>query len=171
MLKEGHDEKDCWGIDVAGNKIYVACYRKGKEDAEIRIFGLFGDLMNSFYIYKAGSQILKSVTHICVNNSHERLYVTDPHTNTVLCLTTTGKLVYENKEIKGPKGLCVDDKDKIYVCDKGHKVESIDSKGRKDKTTFSTESFTPSSVAFSGTVGRIVVGCTNSEYMSYYKLP
>lgn len=172
--KDG-DIKECWGIDVAGDKIYVACYRAGREDGEVRIFGLFGNLIHGFMVYKIGPRVLKSLEYICVNKSRDKLYVTDSQTDTVLCLTIDGKKLvysYSNAELKSPRGLCVNEKDSVLVCGgSSRNIQSIAADGKKDKTVTLTKPYSPSCVAFRTSDRKLVVGCNKKEDMLYYKLP
>ena len=163
-------DKQCWGIDVVGDKIYVACCTEGKTDAEIRIFGFFGSLINNFSICNIGSRVLKSPKHICVNKSGSKLFVTDPETDTVLCMTTDGKLIYEyrHEELKSPRGLCVDENDNVFVCAHGSKnIQAIAADGKTENTLLCTIWLDPLSIAYRSSDGQVAIGCDKSDDMLY----
>ena len=125
-------------------------------------------------VYKIGPRVLKALDYICVNKSRDKLYVTDPQSGSVLCLTTDGKKLvyaYRNTKLKNPCGLCVDENDTVFVCgDSSRQIKSITADGKKDKTVISTMPHSPSCVALRTSDRRIVVGCSKSEDMLYYKL-
>lgn len=163
-------EKECRGIDVSGDKIYVSCSTVGKEDGEICIFGLFGSLIKSFPIYNVGSCVLKSPMHICVNKSGSKLFVTDSETDTVLCLTTDGKLIYEYRhpELKSPRGLCVYKNDDVFVCGYDSKnVQLIAADGKTEMTFLMTMYLNPLSIAYRVSNGQVAIGSKDSEDMLY----
>ena len=165
-------EKECWGIDVAGDKIYVSCCTVGKEDGEVCIFGLFGSLIKCIPIYNIGSCILKYPKHICVNKSGSKLFLTDSDTDTVLCVTTDGKLIYEYRhaELKSPRGLCIYDNDNVIVCGLESKnIQAIAADGKSQKAFLNTMFFDPLSIAYRPTNGQVAIGCDRSPDMLYLK--
>ena len=131
-------------------------------------------MIDSFFVYKIGPRVLKALDYICVNKARDRLYITDSQTGNVLCLTTDGKKLvyaYRNTKLKNPHGLCVDENNTVFVCgNSSQKIRSITADGKKDKTVISTMPHSPSCVAFRTTDRRILVGCSKSEDMFYYRL-
>ena len=166
-------EKECWGIDVVSKKIFVSCYTAGIEDGEVRIFGLFGNLIKSFFVCNIGSNRLKTVEHIGVSRSGDKVFVTDWETNTLLCVTTDAKLVYEyqDAELEKPSGLYIDESDNVFVCGYGSRnIQVIAAHGRKQKTLLSTMQYDPSSVAYRPSDRFLAIGCSKSDEMLYCNL-
>ena len=166
-------KKECWGIAVAGNQIFVTCYTPGNDDGEVRLYGIIGNLVNSLRIYQVGSHVLRRLDNIAVSRLGDKIYVPDWETDTVSCLTTDGKLVYQyqDSELESPRGLYVDERNNVVICGhEGRCVHVITAEGRKHKALLSNTFYDPCTVAVRPSDRTLVVGCSRSEEMYYYKL-
>ena len=166
-------DKGCWGVDVADDLIYVSCYTPGREDGEVRIYTTIGNIMKSFFIYGVGSHNLKQIDYIGVSRSGDKIFVSDSVTNTVMCVTADKELVYEfqDPELLSPKGIYVDENDNVIVCGKDSaNVHVITSGAKQHKVLASTMHFTPLSVTFRPSTGKLIVGLEREEEMMYFTL-
>ena len=166
-------KKECWGVAVSGDKIFVTCYTSGNDDFEVRLYGLIGNLVNSLRVYQVGSHIQRRLDNIGVSRSGDKIYLPDWETDIVSCLTAAGELIYQyqDAELVSPRGLYVDDRDNVVICGhEGRCVHVITADGRKQTVLLSNTFYDPCSVAVRPSDGTLVVGCSRSEEIFYYKL-
>ena len=168
--------KQCWGVDVADDLIYVSCYttgKTGKEDGEVRVYTTIGNMLKSFFIYGLGSHNLKRLDYIGVSRSGDKIFVSDSKTNTVMCVTVDKKVVFEfqDPELLCPKGLFVDDNDNVIVCGKVSKnIHVITTGAYQHKVLTDTMHFKPISVSFKPSDGKLVVGLFKDKEMLCFTL-
>ena len=161
-------DKKCWGIDVAGDDIYVTCYTYGKDDGEVRVYGKAGNLKKKLGVRKDGSFMFRYPDYVVVSRACDRIFVSDIYGDTVYCITSDGKTVfrYTDKELSKPRGLYVDDKNNLVVCSRlGFQVQVISGAGKKLKTLLSAWDGVPypETVTFRSTDGTLVVSNETSD--------
>ena len=167
--------KECWGVAVAGDNIFVTCYTSelGHDDGEIRLYGKIGNLVNSLRIYQIGEQTIRRLDNLAVNRTGDKIFFPDWETDTLSCINPEGTLVYQHKnsELESPRGLYVDGKGNVIIC--GHEgkcVQVVTADGQKHKMLLSKTFYDPCSIAFRPEDGTLVIGCSRSDEMFYYKL-
>ena len=166
-------KKECWGVAVAGDKIFVTCYTPGNEDGEIRQYGMIGSLVTSLRIYQIGMHTIRRLDNLAISRSGDKIFIPDWETDTLSCIKPDGTLLYQyhNPELESPRGLFVDDGNYVIICGhEGRCVQVITADGRQHKTLLSKTFYDPCSLAFRLTDGTLVIGCSRSEEMYYYKL-
>ena len=124
-------------------------------------------------IYPDGSALFRQPEYVAVSRSGDKIFVSDYLNNTVSCLTSDGKIVYQYRdaELDTPCGLFVDDNGAVIVCCQiSHTVQVITA-GEKHKTLLSRDDgiSEPRCVAFRPSDGTLVVGCWSSDHLLEYK--
>ena len=161
-------DKSCHGVAVAAGKIFVSCYNYDDNVGEIRVYDLEGrDLGKRLGINSDGLALFRRPKYVAVSWSGDKIFVSECSTDTVSCLTSDGKIVYQysDDELKGPQGLFVDDSDNVSVCGLlSNTVQVITAPGEKHSTLLSREDgiSDPNCVSFRPSDGTLVVG-NNSD--------
>ena len=168
-------DKRCQGVDVAAGQIFVSCYTYGKDDGEVRVYDINGNLKKKLGIKKDGSYMFKYPEYVVVNRSGDKLIVSDSYEDKVYCLTTGGKMLYQysDKELSKPRGLYVDDTDSFIVCGRLiYNVQVITAAGKKYKTLLSSEDGIgyPECVIVRPSDGTLVVSSEHSDKLFVCKL-
>ena len=128
-------DEECWGVAVAAGKIFVSFYNTGDKVGDIRVYDLDGKRLG---INPDGSTMLRCPDYVAVGRSGDKIFVSECNTNTLSCLTSDGKLVYQYR-VDNLRGLFVDDNDNIIVCGRAsNTVQAITSAGQKHKTLLSS---------------------------------
>ena len=165
--------KVCHGVAVAAGKIFVSCYDYVDEVREIRVYDLKGrDLRKRHSIYPDGSALFRRPAYVAVSRSGDKIFVSDYLNNTVSCLKSNGKIVYQYRddELSDPQGLLVDDNDNVIVCGKvSHNVQVITAAGEKHTTLLTHEDgiSPPQCVAFRPSDRTLVVGSVTDSLLVY----
>ena len=166
----------CWGVAVAAGKIFVSCYTDDTEVGEIRVYDLEGrDLGTRIGINPDGSSLFYCPKYVAVSRSGHKIFVSDWDTDTVSCLTSNEKIVYQYRddELISPRGLCVDDNDNVIVCGwSSNIVQVITAAGKKHTTLLSHKDgiFYPNCVSFRLSDGTLVACNENSDELLVCKL-
>lgn len=107
----------------------------------------------------------------------ERFFVADGTASTVTCLTSEGHMVYQYKDrdLKGPRGIYVDDEDNIIVCGKeSSTVQVVTAAGKKHKTLLTAFDFgiieNPCPVAYRCTNRSLIIGFYGQNELYMFNL-
>ena len=145
---------------------------------EIRVYDLNGrDLRQRLGINPVGSSLFRKPEYVAVSRSGNKIFVSDWGTNTVSCLTSDGKIVYQYSYYVGLEqthGLFVDYNGNIIICNHSrNSVQVITAAGEKHKTLLSHDDgiSEPRCVTFRPSDGTLVVGCWSSDNLLEYKAP
>ena len=114
ILRSIQLDKECWGVDVFGDEIYITCGLI--EKGEIRVLDSDGNERQRICKSKeTGKYMFKDPSYIAVSAFSGKIYVTDSLTCILTCLTSYGKLVYQYKdeEVQDPAGILVDSADNV----------------------------------------------------------
>ena len=137
-------DKQCWGIAIANDEIYVTCHDQklvGNRDGEIRILGLHGNRKRTLGRNFDGSYKFCWPYYITVNASSGSIFVSDQWTGKVTCIrssfpcqgnelsiytapsmyTASNSSIdddyeYSADDLSYVRGVCVDEKDNVMVC-------------------------------------------------------
>ena len=163
----------CWGVAVAAGKIFVSCNNPDDKVGHIRVYDLEGrDLGKRLGINPDGSNMFCHPWYVAVASSGDKIFVSDYDTDTVSCLTSDGKIVYQygDGEMRLPQGLLVDENDNVIVCAiSSNTVQVITSAGLKHKTLLSSKDGIshPWCVSFRPSDGTLVIGGWNNKLLVY----
>ena len=168
-------DEECRGVAVAAGKIFISCYNYDEKVGDIRVYDLDGrDLGKRLGINPDGSNMFRCPQYVAASRSGDKIFVSDwsASTNTVSCLTSDGKLLYQYRDddLEGPRGLLVDDNDNVIVCGYAcNTVQVITSAGKKHKTLLSSQDGKsyPRCVSFRPSDGTLVVGGDIYKLMVY----
>ena len=165
--------KNCYGIDVAANQIYVCCYTPGKENGEIRIYDFEGNLKKKIG-KKMFSNIFEKPKYVSVSRSGE-IFVIDGRI--IKCLTHDRKIQFQFSGfnswlchyllLPSPGGIYADDDGDVIVCNKEDAVVLITDKGRTQRKLISLRD--PQCVTYRPIDGTLVVCCNDSDLLLVYK--
>ena len=174
ILRSIQLDKECWGVDVFGGKIYITCGLL--EKGEIRVLDINGNERQRICKSKeTGTYMFKDPSYIAVSALSGKIYVTDSLTRILTCLTSYGQLVYQFKdeEVQDPAGILVDSADNILLCDfSSHTVLTITADGRKHETLLSLEDRLNGqrAVAYRSSGNTLMAGCMRTEKLPCIQL-
>ena len=167
-------DKRCQGVDVAGDQIFVTCYTHGMDDGEVRVYDISGNVKKKLGVLKDGSFMFRYPEYIAVSRASDKIFVSDGYDYVVYCITANGKTVYKytDKELRKPRGLCVDEENNVIVCGRlTNNIQILTAAGKNHKTLFSSERiWNPESVAFRTTDSVLVVSSETSGKLFVCKL-
>ena len=166
-------DKVCWGVHVACGKIFTSCHNNPGQ-GEVRILDLDGNLLQQLGVNQDGSTLFRSPYHFHVSPSGKKLFVSDLGNNTVTCITTDNRIIYQYRddEMKWPRGLYCDSGDNILVCGRGsNNIQLITADGRKHGTLASSKGglVTPTGLSYREKDVTLIVGMMNAK-ISLFKL-
>lgn len=169
-------DKPCWGVDVAGEKIYVTCHNSGffTRDGEIRLLDLEGHSLRTLGINANGSFILQRPYYISASVTSGKTFVSDAINNTFTFFKSDGTTpyLYKDPDLKWPRGFCLDGDDNAIVCDNvSHNVQIITAEGNLHKIFLRDVDGikSPMSVAYRHKDNTVVVGCENQNVLFVVK--
>ena len=159
-------DKRCFGVEVSGDKIYITCHNNPGE-GEVRVFDLTGKLQKRLGNGQDETFMFARPYYCTVNTSGEKIFVSDWDTNTVVCMTVNGRIIYKYKDddMDWPRGLYCDSEDNLLVCGYGsHNVQIITADGKKDRTLLSSKDglYFPFTIAYRATDDTLIVGGFNT---------
>ena len=167
-------DKRCQGVDVAGDQIFVTLYTHGKDDGEVRVYDINGNLKKKLGVTKDGSFMFRYPEYVTVGRASGKIFVSDSYEDIVYCITSDGKTVYKytDNELSKPRGICVDEKNNVIVCGRlSYNIQVITAAGKKLKTLLSGERIGyPECVAFRPTDGSLVFSSETSDTLFVCKL-
>ena len=164
-------DKQCWGVRVSGQKIYVSCHT-AKKDGEVRVLDKLGDLKRRLEIKEDGSNLFYSPYYITVSPAADKIFVSDWDRQIVTCMKVDGSIVYQYKKaaVHTPGGLYCDDGDNIMVCGYySNNIHMISTDGEKYVPLLSSDDglVRPGSVAYRKSDDTLVVCCHGSNMVVY----
>ena len=110
-------DKQCWGVDVVRDDIYVICH-DNPGNAEIRVFDKKGTFIRKIPDVNNNLSLLIRPYYIAVNTNSSKIYVSDWDTGTVMCISVDGSLVFNHKhtDLRYPRTVIPDVDGNIIVC-------------------------------------------------------
>ena len=172
-------DKQCWGVCVVGEEIYVTCGSSGLGDigGEVRIYNTEGVVKRRLGApTEPGSSYMFSwPDYLTVNACSGRIYVSDRGRRTLTCLSEDGSIIYQysDPELSYPLGLYVDADDYVVVCGSDtNNLQMISPGGEKVSTLLSEKDgiMYPQLVAYRPTDGVLVIGCRDNDNLHVFKL-
>ena len=172
-------DKECWGVCVVGEEIYVSCYSSGLRDSdgEVRIYNTEGVVKRRLGLptEPGSSYMFRCPEYLTVNACSGRIYVSDSDRRTLTCLSEDGSIIYQYRdpELRYPRGLYVDADDYVIVCgSSSNNLQMISPSGEKVSTLLSEKDgiTLPQSVAYRPTDGVLVIGCNDDNNLHVFKL-
>ena len=172
-------DKECWGVCVVGEEIYVTCFSSDRRDSdgEVRIYNTEGVVKRRLGAptEPGSSYMFRCPRYLTVNACSGRIYVSDWGHRTLTCLSEDGRIIYQywDPELITPRGLYVDADDYVIVC--GHRsnnLQMISPSGEKVSTLLSKKDGIgyPQTVAYRPTDGVLVIGCFDDNNLHVFKL-
>lgn len=166
-------DKQCWGVAVANETIYVTCHTcvmVGLRDGEIRILDLDGNIRRKVGCNFDGSFKFCWPYYIAASTTSENLFVTDGWSGSVICLTPYGHTVYEYSEddLGFVRGVCVDVNDNIMVCGRrSDNIKVITVNGNLHCTLLTIRNGIkyPQAIAYREGDSMLIVACAESKYL------
>ena len=164
-------DRKCHGIEVFGDEIYTTQY-DGSGQGEVQVLDLNGNIKRRLH----GSLNFDRPDYIIVSTSG-KIFVSDGEESTagITCMTADGNMVYKymDKALDDPRGMYVDAKDNILVCENGSdSVYVIMANGKKYGTLLTSHDGIsyPHSIAYRETDDTLLVGCSGRDNVFIYKL-
>ena len=175
--------KECHGVVVAGDKIYVSCHdnnRKHKEEdmtpGEVCVLDIRGNAVMKFGLNDTRLRFIKP-DYVVANAHGSRIYVSDYWTTTITALTATGDILFQYRpnrdDLWAIQAMYVDSQSNILVCGcLTHNVQIITAAGnRYSNLLISTDGLKkPEGIAYRPSDGTLVVGCVYQDELCVYKL-
>ena len=166
--------RKCYGVQVVEDLIYVTCHISPRE-GEVIVLDINGTITHRLGLSDKKPSMFSSLDYITVCPSTRKIFITDRSTATVSCLMSDGTVVYQynDAELIGPGGVCVDGGGNVIVCgDVSHNVQVIKADGTKCCTLLSSQDGVkyPSSVAYRQSDNTIIVGCYDNNNILVYKM-
>lgn len=125
-------DKGCWFINVSGEYIYISMH--DYKEGEIRILDVEGNMKRKVIVNEQDSFMFHDPYYLTVSAVTSNIYVSDVSGHTITCLKADGSVEYQykDKDLQFPRGVCIDDKENIIVCDqKSNDITIINSSGTK----------------------------------------
>ena len=169
-------DKRCYGVHVVDKSVYVSCYDgPGKYKGDIRILNLYGNEKKRFDTSVDDVGLFTKPFYITVSGDGNFIYVSDMGTNTLTCLDTTGNVIYQySDDLEKPRGMIVDTKGNIILCNEGkNSVEVITAAGKRHSILVSSNDHgmkKPNSICFRPCDGTLVIGCGDQDELSVFTL-
>ena len=165
-------DKRCWGIDVSGEHIYISLH--DYKDGEIRILDIEGNLKRKVVVNGQDSFMFHNPYYLTVSAVTGNIYVSDVGSHTITCLKSDGSFEYQckDKDLQFPRGVCIDDKENIIVCDqKSNDIPIINSSGTKQCNLLTSKNGLkdPCCVAYRYVDNTLIIG-SNSGKLLVFKM-
>lgn len=166
-------DKECYGVAVGGDEIYTSCC--WLDAGEVRIFDLDGHFKRKVGVDQNGRpNMFCSPYYIRVNDQSGKIFISDVENETLTCLRSDGKVIYKYKAIdmKCPRGISVDRKDNVMICDEDScNVFVVNKDGeRKNSLITSKDGIRkPRCVAYGAKDGTLIVGCRDIKNLFVVK--
>ena len=128
-----HLNTKCWGVCVAGDKLFTSCHKNSGE-GEVRILDVDGNLLQQIGINQDCSFLFTRSCYTTVSPSEKKIFVSDLDKDTVTCMTMDNHVIcqYRDNEMKRPRRLYCDGGANILVCGGGSEnVQVITAEGKK----------------------------------------
>ena len=171
-----HFDKTCYDVRVVGSDIYVTCCRDGLfgGEGEVRILDKNGNLRRRLGVNQDNTFMFTAPEHLTVSARSDKIYVSDWGQHTLTCLKTDGTVIFQYKdpELRGPRGVCVDDEDNVMVCgvwSNNHHVVTSDGKKHSVILTSKDGIKDPISVAYRQTDKTLIVGCWGNDNLYVFQ--
>lgn len=164
----------CHGIAAADDKLFVTCYdpETTKADGEVRVLNSLGDTLRRIDCAKL--ELVRPCS-IELNNTADRIYITDFMTSTIKCLSNDGDLIYQHTDVamKNPTSLFLDGEENVFVCGRWHhNVTAVTSDGENQGTLLNKDDGLnhPLSISFRDFDGILAVSLTDQSEILIFKL-
>lgn len=156
-------DKSCWGVEVAGEKIYITCHDGGINSiGEVRILGLDGTVERRIGL---SERLFTYPFYIAVNAKSRKAYVSDRANSTLTCfkLLPRESVVYKyrDKDLDWLRGMCVDFEDNIIACgEQKCNIQVINANGEKYRTLMSSKDSKqyPYCVSYTHRTNTLIIG-------------
>ena len=160
-------DRECWGVQVVEDLIYVTCHSRPGE-GEVLVVDMNGTVTHRFGQPDKKPSMFSSPFYITVCPSSRKMFITDSSTDTVSCLMSDGTVVYQykDKELREPRGVCVDGGGDAIVCGYfSDSVQVIRADGTKCCTLLTSQDGVsdPWSVAYRQSDNTLVLGCLDDD--------
>ena len=166
---------ECRGVAVSRESIYISLSESG--EGKIGIYDLTGKKKRIIDPYngKDGKVLIEWPHYIAVSND-EKIFVSGydvkSSTTTVYCLESSGNVLYtvSNPLFKACRGISVDEKENLLVCDvESHKVFLITKDGKevRELLTEKDDVWFPWTISFRRSDGTLVVGGEHNNILVF----
>ena len=167
-------DKLCWGIATADEDMYVTLHNNPGE-GEVRILDMEGSLKRRIGVNSGGSFMFGSPDYLTQSAATGKIYVSDGGTDTVTCLMSDGSTVYQynDKDLKWPHGVRVDDEENIIVCGGlSNNVHIVTASGRNNGCLLTARDGIkiPRTVAYRHTDDTLIISCSAQNKLFMYKM-
>ena len=166
--------RECWGVQVVDDLIYVTCHDDPGE-GEVIVLDMNGTITHRLGHPDKKPSMFSSPYYITVCPFSRKMFITDWNTNTVSCLMSDGTVVYQYKDVELSRltGVCVDGGGNVIVCGcNSHTVQVIRADGTKCCTLLTSQDdvSAPYSVAKRQSDNTLILGCYSSKNLLVYKM-
>ena len=170
-------QNECYGVDVLGDEIFVAVTATWwTSGGEIKVLDLNGNLKRSIEI-SPDVHMLRWPRSLRINKPEGTIFVSDHYDSTLLVMTRKGDVLfkYNDVELKGLYGLCLDQDSNVYACgDDSRNVQLISKTGSKIATPLDLNKIVglrePHSIAVRGSDDTILIGGRHTEHLYIFKV-
>ena len=170
-------ENECYGVDVFEDEIFVAVTATWwSSGGEIKVLNLNGTIKRSIAI-SPEVHMLRWPRSLQISKSDGTIYVSDQYTSTILCLTRKGDVLfkYNDEELKGLYGICLDKDTNVYACgNESRNVQFVSKSGQKVATILDLTHIEglrqPHSIAIRENDGTIFIGGRHTEQLYIFRI-
>ena len=134
-------DKQCWGVDVVRDEIYVTCH-DNPGNAEIRVFGKNGTFTRKVPDVNNTLSSLRRPYYIAVSKTSSKIYLSEVKTSIVRCISVDGSLVfnYQHDDLKIPRTVLADEEDNILICgDCSYNIHVVTSTGQHHSVLYTVQ--------------------------------
>ena len=161
-------DKQCWGVDVVRDDIYVICFDYA-GNREIRVFDKKGTFIRKIPDVNNNLSSLTTPYYIAVSTTSSKIYVSDCSTNTVMCISFDGSLVfnYKHADLRYPRTVIPDEEGNILVCGlHSCNIHAVTSTGQHHSVLYTVQGRRDNrcwSLAYRQTDRTLVIGLTDDN--------
>ena len=164
-------DKQCYGIDVYNDTIYVSCHKMNKWQGHVRLLDMGGNLKGTLGVDDNYVFMFRRPYYLAVSRTSGNVYVSDWRSSKITCLSPAGEVIYtfSHELIKYPDSLILDDMENIIVCGgQSNEVDIITHNNQSRNVLLSAGEVvsSPQSLAFRRSDGTLVVSGYGNEYMT-----
>ena len=169
-------ENECYGVDVYEDEIFAAETATWlMSGGVIKVLDLNGNIRRSIEI-SPEIHFLKCSRSLKISKSDGTIFVSDLYDSTLLSLSREGDVLfkYNDDDLKGLYGLCLDQDSNIYACgNESRNVQFILKSGQKIATIIDLRNIKglqqPRAVAIRENNGTILIGGRHTEQLYIFK--
>ena len=169
-------DKQCFGIDVYNDTIYLSCHKHNEWQGHVRLLDMDGKLQGTLGVTEVQNQnyyTFRIPYYVRVSRFSGNVYVSDWGAEKITCLSPTGGVIYEfsHESLADPGNFILDDRDNLLVCGSGSNISVILNNGQDHKILLTAADglHYPEVLVYRQTDGVLLVGEYNRKSMILFQ--